>query len=410
MKRSLRIALLLTSGTILRILVAFFILLLTVFSLYTQRSYIYSVLERTNTYERLPKVILNSSANQQIGQDEKTQLGSDIFAPIIIESTPPEVAELAAQKVINAHYDWLKDRTDSVEFSIDLSSSKEAIVDGITDYAVNRYLTLEECDEAVSGYDFFSVPCKVVGLDIDAQEESLREQLNNTPILLKDTTYTHENLLTDNSGKSIDRFAPWLKDIYRNFSFMIFLSSLAIVILIIINLLGATTKIKGIRRVGKIIFQGSSGFLFTAVIFLLILPLFGFGFSGSISESSNLPWQEQTYDRLFNDIISELAQDFILRGLLYSMPFALIGASAWLYGSYQLEKERHTGVSLGSRLIKATLENSGLVSSEDDKKKKTKKHKSEHPYPIASSEAKAASSKSRSRKRKKKKSSSSKTK
>lgn len=410
MKKSFRIALLLASGTILRLLVAFFILVLTVFSLYSHRSYIFNVLERANTYERLPKVILNSSANQQIGQDEVTQLGSDTFAPIVLDATPPEVTKLAAQKIINAHYDWLEDKSDAVKFNVDLSSSKESIVSGITNYAINRYLRLDECTQLVSGYDFFSVPCKVVGLDVDAQEETLRDQLENTPILLKDTVYTEENLLTDNSGKSLDDFAPWLRSIYKNIHTILIASAVAIVVLIIINLFGATTKIKGVRRVGKIIFQGSSGFLLTALLLLVILPLLGFGFSGTTAESANLPWQEQTYDRLFNDIISEFALDFVKRALLYSIPFALIGAAAWLYGSYQLEKERHTGVSLASKLVKATLENSGLVSSEDEKTKRTKKHKSEHSYPISSSETKATRSKQKTRKRKKKKSSSSKTK
>lgn len=406
MKKSLRIALLLVSGTALRFLVALLILSATIFSLFSNRSYVYSVLEQTKTYERIPLIIVNSSANQQIGQEEDTKLSSANFAPIVFNAIPEQVPELAITNIVDAHYDWLEGKEDKVTFKIDLSSSKEAIVDGITTYAVNRYLLLDECTQAVSGYDFFSVPCQIEGLDIDTQEEALRKQLSSTPILLRDTEYDDTTLLTNPAGEGIDETTPWLQDVYSRRGLIITILLILVAGLGAINLIGATSLTKGLRRVGKLVLQGCSGFLLTAIIIFVVLPLFGFHV---VKTDFDAPLQisQQTYDTLVNDLIGVVAQDFAMRSMTVALPFLLIGLAFWIYGSYRLEKEQEGGgVPSARSIISASLSSSGLVSSEKEKKPK-KSAKSKKPstgrLPIVSSEADAPTSQHTKPKRRRRK-------
>lgn len=114
---------------------------------------------------------------------------------------PPNVLQENVEAIINAMYDWLEGKTETIVLNLDLTDEKKAFIDALGNEAIARAASLPTCTAEQAGdFDPLSSNCIPSGTNIAAQAEKIKNELANSKDFLPDTNITGEDLTVGEEG------------------------------------------------------------------------------------------------------------------------------------------------------------------------------------------------------------------
>jgi hypothetical protein len=354
------------ANNLFRLLLFFSVSIVAILIIYTDRSYIPTSLERSNTYQRFVSSLLETNKKQSLTVGGDVTLDDPVIQKIISDAFPASELEQHTNNVINAFYDWLEQKSSVFAFSIDLTANKQRLAEGLSDYAVNRLRNLPECTEFSSEIDPFSATCQPSNIDYAQERATLVEQFMNESGFLEDTVITQE-ILSGDPGESIESKYSNVPILYSLATLSpiyiaLFLSSLALIVIF-----ASSTRKIGLRKIGRSMVGAGVSLIFFTVLFSFVLPRF----------TDSLPLLETTgegVDALLNDITIDFGQDYAWMIIKISAPLIVIGLVMIVYAQSGKNKKSYKAAKLKS----------GVVSSNEQKK--TSAPKNARP-PVQSSES-----------------------
>jgi hypothetical protein len=347
--------------------------------IYTDRSYVSRVLDKNSAFERFVPSLLETNKNQSITAAGTITLSDPEIQKIINDAFPSDELKNHANTVINAMYDWLEQKQPNLNFSVDLTASKQRLAEGLAEYAVNRLKSQPYCTESVSEIDPFSAECQPRFINYEAERAALIQQLQEEQGFLKNPVITEKTIL----GNSDESF----EDKYENLPIFYSLAKVSpIYVILILSLLAlivifaSSTKKRGYKKIGHGLIGAGVSLIFFTFIFSYVLP----SFTGSLPV---LQTSGEGIDALLNDLSINFGRDYSNMIIKISAPLILIGTALTVYANSEKYKKDY----------KLAKSKSGLVSSNEQNKRINKQN--ERP-PIQSSESSASKPK-RSTKNKK---------
>lgn len=156
-------------------------------------------------------------------QKQKTAEGIPLERPEVQAAAKaaftPEFLRTSSESIIDSTYDWLNKKTAIPEFRIDLSGPKQAFIDSLGNYAVERakvlpVCTLQQLREADGTIDPFDMTCVPSVLNPESLRKQVAAEINSQEEFIQDTVVTADNFSKNAQGESPFEQASHLPDVF----------------------------------------------------------------------------------------------------------------------------------------------------------------------------------------------------
>jgi hypothetical protein len=233
--------------------------------------FIRQTVKDSGVYDTLVPMLLDESAEQV--SKEGDQQAADLLKEqgvrdAVANSFNNGQIESASNQAIDGFYAWLQGKTPTPEFTIDLTSSRQAFLDNMNQYALQRASSLPVCNvqqlrqlQGESGINILDAPCLPPGVSPETAASQFSQQaVANSEFLAKPVI--NSNDLKNANGEPVFAAAEWLPQAYQ------WLMRSAWILGALIILTGAGTILlheerrRGIRRI-------AIAFLIAGIIILL---------------------------------------------------------------------------------------------------------------------------------------------
>jgi hypothetical protein len=187
----------------------------------------------------------NNSNDVPVGQPEVRK--------IIENSFPPSFLQSQTEQVLDAGYAWANNKTQSLQFSIDLTGPKQQLADGLQQYAAARLATLPVCTASTmpSGdVDAFNATCIPPGFDKNAAAAKIKDNILNGDFL-KNATITPSSI-KDNDGKTLDQQLQSAPQAYRRAKQGVYAGGVLALLLVAAIIALSSPWRSGVRKVSVI--------------------------------------------------------------------------------------------------------------------------------------------------------------
>ena len=163
---------------------------------------------------------------------------------------PPQTVQSFTEQIVNSTYAWVHGQTTTPNFSIDLTSTKQAMADNLATYVQQKVSALPVCSgpEAVppDASEVLQLTCRPPELSVSALVSQVRQQVLGSGII-KDSTIT-TNSVKNAQGVPLSQEFSYVPKAHRYFVW----SLLALPGVIALSALGvlflARSKRAGVRR------------------------------------------------------------------------------------------------------------------------------------------------------------------
>lgn len=374
----IRSLILFLSNLIFRLALFFSISILTFLSIYTSRTYIPTVLDSNNAYERFIPSILETNKEQSLTSRGSVTLGDSDVQRIITEAIPAEKIKQSVETINASFYKWLEGDTPTLEFSISLVENKQKLAEGLAGYAISRLEQLPECvGEGPETIDPFTATCKPANMDLEAERQYLIEELYSATSFIEDTEITASKVI-DLQNEQIQN-VPFYYSLAR-------LSWIPLGLILtlsagIVVLISSNTK-RGLRKIAYGMFGTGVSLIFFTLLFSFVMPVF----TGSLPILST---NGEGIDALLNDISLTMGRDYAVTTIYYCLPLVVIGGLMLLLTRrkssdkyHQLEKR--AGIANSNEKVrkkyavkkaKPPIQSSEVSTTKPAKSKKHKKYR-----------------------------------
>lgn len=342
--------LIITVSSVFRLLLFFTISIIASVLLYTDRSYVTTVLSRNNVYEKLVPALLETNKEQSLTVGGDVTLDNPEIQKIISDAFTAQELEEHTNTVVDATYDWLNQDKPVFSFSIDLSSNKTRLAEGLGDYAINRLKSLPVCLEFSFQTDPFNAICQPSFIDYESERAVLIQQFMNEAGFLGETVITEKSIFKEDNTSFEAEYSN-APIIYSLATVSPVYVSLVLLLLALTVIFASSTKKVGIRKIGKGLVGAGTSLIFFTVLFSFVLPRF----TGSLPL---LQTSGEGVDALLNDVALDFSRDYAWMVIRISLPLIIIGAMMIFYARIGKDKKNY----------KAALLKSGVVSSNEQKK------------------------------------------
>jgi hypothetical protein len=190
--------------------------------------FILTTVKNSGIYNNVvPAVIDKSKENAQGQADQGTNdlLANPDVQGIIKQSVAPSTLERSVDQIATGVYGWLQGKTPQPEFTIDLSDTKQTLVNNLTTYARDRAAKLPVCTPQQlaqmapqSGQDeqnVLTITCLPPGVNPQTAAQQFSDDALNNADFLQDTTITSKDVLKSDNGKSPTEKIDWAPTAYH---------------------------------------------------------------------------------------------------------------------------------------------------------------------------------------------------
>ena len=208
-----------------------------------------------NVYTTAQQFIIDRSADEAESTGTGIDTGDPRFVAIAKNALSVEAIQAEAESVIDAMHAWLAGETAQPTFSVDLSSSRQRMADGVADYAQEKLENLPSCtslSQIQTDIDPFSATCVPPSFDPSEYQDEYANSLLTSDEFIPETTFTSGDL-TQNTDIFRDSTAP---SVYQFLGQGIWISVMVAVVGIGIVVLLAKTKAIGGLHVSKQMISG----------------------------------------------------------------------------------------------------------------------------------------------------------
>ena len=347
--------------------------------LYTDSSYVKTVFDRNEVYDRVVDAVLETNKDQSITADGSLTLNDEEIQEIIRAAFPAEELKASTELVINSTYEWLEQDADRYTFTIDLTENQLRLADGISAYAIQTLAEKPVCEAPPVTIDPFSSPCRPPNLDLALEQEFLRQQILQDGIFIEDPIITEQTVF---AGESTEPVGVTYSYIPSYFSLAQALPAYIIILLIALGLFSVfihNNRKLGAKKIGKIMISVGISLVVFTVFFSFILPTF----TGTVPV---LQSSGEGLDNLVNDVGIDMSRDYARTVLLLCIPVIGVGFVLF-YSARTIQKKKKYAV-VSSR---------ASFANANERKKPAKPLKKRGRPPIISSESSETKPKKRKR-------------
>lgn len=173
---------------------------------------------------------------------------------IIGNAFPPKFLQAQSEQVIDAAYARINGKTPTLQFTIDLSTAKIQLADGIGQYASARLASLPACAPGQmpgSDIDPLRATCLPMGLDTAAAAAKVRDDILNGDFL-KDPIISANSIKTDD-GKTLSQQFEGAPSAYRRAKLDLYGSGVLMLALAAVIVFLSTTWRVGVRKLAVVL-------------------------------------------------------------------------------------------------------------------------------------------------------------
>lgn len=213
--------------------------------------------DESNIYESAVTNVLDG-----VKKDAQKQAGGELplddpaLQQVAREAFPPELLSKNSERIIDGIYGWLQGKTESPQFSVDLTEAKQQLSSGVATYAQQRYEGLPPCTlQELQGLDrnnidAFKVTCRVPGVGGETVRDRVLAEVQGSNGFLNDTTFTADDLPKDEQGRTVTENLAVAPDVYNLFKSLPWILGILSVLFATAVLFLAEDKRKGLRSIG----------------------------------------------------------------------------------------------------------------------------------------------------------------
>lgn len=231
-------------------------------------------LAQNQVYESVITELIEENALTYTGEGQ--QIDAATFRTAATKAFTPELLQSLTDEFLDGTYRWLQGRTAQPDFSLDISSARQAFAQSLAEQAVNRLNGLPACNFAqlqqlqISQIDPFSISCRPPGINLEAEVTRLTDQIANGSEFLPNRSLTVADLPKDASGRTVFEQLHYLPQAYQ-------LLRPTLLILLLLTLLAAGLLIylhdsrrAGLRQAATTILGTGVFLAISAIVYLLV--------------------------------------------------------------------------------------------------------------------------------------------
>lgn len=215
-------------------------------------------LEESGFYSKIASAVIDSAEEDTAQEGQGTVDVSDPkIQEVIDRAFDQDMVRNAAEKILDGVYAWLEGRSDSPEFSVDISEARTTLAEGLGNYATERAAGLPVCttiQPVASGLDVLNASCIPPGVAPAQVGNEVKSHLLSSNEFLPDDSLDSSEVLNQ-EGKEV--LPSELRDAYQRTRRLPFVLAVASLLSAFAVVFLSSTRPKGLWRAG-LVFIGSS--------------------------------------------------------------------------------------------------------------------------------------------------------
>lgn len=289
-----------------------------------------AVMEEKGIYSALTPAIV-STAKNGAGQSATGQIPvkEQWVTDVANKAFPPETMKSLSQTLVNGTFDWLNGKTETPEFSIDLSQNKQLLATAVGEYVATRSASLPICNnqqllEIAAGgeLNIYTAPCRPAYISPESVGVTAKQQVLSDQNLIKDQTLRPETLKNSAGISPFDQLKDAQSFFSNQLTIMIGLLALLSIVLALCIWL-ADDRARMLKRLSILVLVSSLSILiFTFVIGFSVDRIAGLNLNDQLTSKVLLP--------TFEGLVTHAQK------IYYFGAFCLVVISITLYIIYKL--------------------------------------------------------------------------
>ncbi|MDB5163834.1 MAG: hypothetical protein JWS12_452 [Candidatus Saccharibacteria bacterium] len=167
----------------------------------------------------VPAVLEQSSKNTDspTGSDTSISFKDPNVQKIAEQAFSPQFIQQSSESAIDGSYKWLQGKTTKPQFTITVSTAKDAFANGVGNYIRNRAAKLPVCTTLPASFDILNATCVPKGINVNTEAQKVVSQIVTSKDFLPDPTVTADTDKTSNNTapKPLYQAQPNLPKYYR---------------------------------------------------------------------------------------------------------------------------------------------------------------------------------------------------
>jgi len=303
-------------------------------------------LSKSGIYESLVSELLKTET-----QDTSTTTAIPMNVPGVqqaVESAfPPSLLQSDTEQIINAVYSWTTGKSTSLNYTVDLSSAKQQLANGVGQYVASRLTALPKCTSITAetlSVDPFNATCAPPGLSVAAVSTAAEQNVLNSDFLQNPVLTAHTATGNGKTVQSDFRIAP---SVYKHIKQGIIGGAIGIVALGVAVVYLAETRKSGLYRLSAAFI--SMGVLSIVMDWLSVTLLEKVAQKiGSSTTDTNKALEQQIVN-----LIESLARDVRTWDTLYGVILVVLGLGTLTAVYFTHRQQKATPTPLRSQTTAA---------------------------------------------------------
>lgn len=304
---------------------AFLFFTANVFAFYTviDRNNIKTTLKEEQVYTKLVPTLLatardNNATTVTIDGVGQLPLQEEWVNQAAQSAFPANDLEQKGNTIVDATFDWLEGKNDSLQFQLDFTQNKQQLGEAIGTYAEQRMTSLPRCtgnEGLATEFNAFTSPCAPPQAVVNPAtlKATIAQQVAADQDFLKDPIVTPQTISADpNLGQpstSLDQTSSSATPAYSYKTWFLWLLPISTLAFAALGIYLAKDKTKALRRLGF-------GLIAVSVSLLLMALVIGWGFKAALGEAQS--------DHLMTDILTPVLTNLAQEARNTYMIFTLI--------------------------------------------------------------------------------------
>lgn len=260
------------SGLLLHFSLLAFIAAMCFQLLAAQPQSIKGILETSGVYDTFVNDVI--ADNQQKNGDLNSSLPLDDpnVKAIVNDVFSPQLLRQSSHTVIDGTYEWLQQKSDRIEFSVNLAQQRTALIDSLSTYASVRLEGMPACSAAeLQQGNVFKLQCEPPGFYQEIVKTQVVSDLTNSDFL-SDPVISDDSLPRNSQGLRIDEQFSYMPTVFGVLSYGVLIASSAVVAASVVYISVRRPKRKAIASLARDVLTTSVTVLGATLFYVYILP------------------------------------------------------------------------------------------------------------------------------------------
>jgi hypothetical protein len=278
-------------------------------------------LNDSSFYDTVADTVLDNVKDESGRQGDDIPVDDARVKTIVKQVFSPDFLKQNSEAILDSTYAWLNGDSNTLSFSVDLSSARQQLATSLGAYATEKAAALPACTAAtqITGdFDAFKATCLPPGVTAQAAGQEVTSQLLENDEFLNKTTFSGNDITINDNGTSrpfteTDQ-AKAARKAYQLSSFLPIALAIISLLLALIIFFVSPSHWQGLRRIGVTLI--SNGFIL-GISYLIVQRL-----PGAIDKSINTT---DAKGRLISNIVRTIAADLKEPLLAFTIGFIALG-------------------------------------------------------------------------------------